>query len=55
MTGRVVSSLTAEEDQILGEAYTVFDQLFDEIDARNDLEMQKNLARKRNYTVFHAM
>ncbi len=55
MTGRVVSSLTAEEDQILSEAYTVFDQLFDEIDARNDLEMQKTLTRKRNYTIFHAM
>ena len=54
MTGRIVSSLTAEEDQLLGEAYSVFDQLYDEIDARNNLEMQKTLARKRNYTIFHA-
>ena len=54
MTGRVVSSLTAEEEQLLGEAQTLFDQLFTEVDAKNDLNMQKNLCRKRNYTLFHA-
>lgn len=55
MTGRVVSSLTAEEEQLLGEAHTLFDQLFTEVDARNNLQMQKDLCRKRNYTLFHAM
>lgn len=54
MTGRVVSSLTAEEEQLLGEAHTLFDQLFTEVDARNNLQMQKDLCRKRNYTLFHA-
>jgi len=55
MTGRVVSSLTAEEEQLLGEAHTLFDELFTEVDARNNLQMQKDLCRKRNYTLFHAM
>ena len=55
MTGRVVSSLTAEEEQLLGEAQTLFDNLYTEVDARNDLKMQKDLCRKRNYTIFHAM
>ena len=55
LTGRVVSSLTAEDERLLGEAYSVFDQLFDEIDARNNLEVSKELCRKRNYTIFHAM
>jgi len=55
MTGRVVSSLTAEEEQLLGEAHTLFDQLFTEVDARNNLNMQRDLCRKRNYTLFHAM
>ena len=54
MTGRVVSSLTADEEQLLGEAHTLFDQLFTEVDARNNLQMQKDLCRKRNYTLFHA-
>ena len=55
MTGRVVSSLTAEEEQLLGEAHTLFDNLYTEVDARNNLQMQKDLCRKRNYTLFHAM
>jgi len=54
MTGRVVSSLTAEEEQLLGEANTLFDQLFDECGAKEDMNMQRTLARKRNYTIFHA-
>lgn len=55
MTGRVVSSLTAEQEQLLGQAQSLFDQLFTEVDARNNVEMQKSLCRKRNYTIFHAM
>jgi hypothetical protein len=55
MTGRVVSSLTADEEQLLGEAHTLFDNLFTEVDARNNLQMQRDLCRKRNYTLFHAM
>lgn len=55
MTGRVVSSLTALDEQILNQVYMLWDQLWNELDARNSLEIQKNLIRKRNYTIFHAM
>jgi hypothetical protein len=54
LDGRVTSSLTAEEDQLLTEAYTVFDQLYNEIDARNNIQLSKDLLRKRNYTIFNA-
>lgn len=52
-TGRVISSLTAEEDQLLSQAHMVFDQLYEELDAKNNQDIQKNLIRKRNYTIFH--
>lgn len=55
MTGRIVSSLTSEEDQILNEAYTVYDELFNEVDAKTNSQQFKDLIRKRNYTIFHAM
>jgi hypothetical protein len=54
LDGRITSSLTAEEDQLLTEAYTVFDQLYNEIDARNNMQLSKDLLRKRNYTIFNA-
>lgn len=54
LNGRVTSSLTAEEDQLLSEAYTVFDQLYNEIDARNNINISRDLLRKRNYTIFNA-
>lgn len=54
LNDRVVSSLTAEEDQLLTEAYTVFDQLYNEIDARNNINISRDLLRKRNYTIFNA-
>ena len=53
-TGRVVSSLTAEEEDMLRSARTLFDQLYTELDIRNNLQYTKEIARKRNYTVFHA-
>lgn len=52
LTGRSTSSLTAEEEQILDEANTVFDQLYEEVDAKNNVEIAKNLLRRRNYTIF---
>ena len=55
MTGRVVSSLTSEEDQTLQEAYTIFDQLYQELDGRNNRDAVKDLMRTRNYTIFNAM
>lgn len=55
-TGRTVSSLTASDDQLLSQAYMLFDQLFEELDARNNREPGiTGLLRKRNYTVFHGM
>ena len=54
LNGRVTSSLTAEEDQLLSDAYTVFDQLYNEIDARNNLQISRDFVRKRNYTIFNA-
>lgn len=53
--GRIVSSLTAADDQLLSQAYMVYDQLFEELDARNNREVAKDIIRKRNYTVFHGM
>lgn len=55
-TGRVVSSLTASDEQLLNQAYMIFDQLFEELDARNNREPSvTKLIRKRNYTIFHGM
>lgn len=53
--GRIVSSLTSEEEAIMKQATDLFDQLYDEIDGKNNLEAARNLCRYRNYTLFHAM
>lgn len=53
-TGRVVSSLTAEEEDLLNSARTLFNQLYDELDIKNNIQYTKDVARKRNYTIFHA-
>lgn len=56
MTGRIVSSLTAQDEEILQQAYSVFDMLYNELDVRNNRnEVTSNLLRKRNYTIFNAM
>lgn len=52
--GRVVSSLTSEETSVMKQANELFDQLFQETDARNNPEILKSLCRIRNYTIFHA-
>lgn len=53
--GRQVSSLTAEEDSLLNQAYELFDQLFGELDARNNRSPEvTKLIRVKNYTVFNA-
>ena len=52
--GKLMSSLTAEEDSLLSQAYVLFDELFDEVDARNSLDIQKTFVRKKNYTIFNA-
>lgn len=53
-TGRLVSSLTADEEDMLRSARTLFDQLYEELDVKNNLQYMKDVARKRNYTIFHA-
>jgi hypothetical protein len=52
-TGRQVSSLSAADELLLGQAHMVFDQLCNELDMRNNRAPEvTNLVRKRNYTVF---
>lgn len=53
--GRIVSSLTSEEEALMKQANDLFDQLYNEIDGKNNLEAARNLCRYRNYTLFHAM
>jgi hypothetical protein len=55
-TGREVSSLTAADEQLLNQAYSLHQQLWDELDARNNA-MDKTigkLIRRKNYCIFHA-
>lgn len=62
LTGRVVSSLTAEDESLLEAAYSVWDQIRDEMmngastDEQKNVAygVMKNLVRKRNYTIFNA-
>lgn len=54
MTGRIVSSLTKEEEDLLEGARKLFNELyFDGIDARNNQDIAKDLMRRRNYTIFY--
>lgn len=53
MTGRVVSSLTQADLDLIAQARGLFEQLWDEVDGRNNRdEYITSLIRKRNYTVF---
>ena len=54
-SGREVSSLTAAEEALLDQAYAVWEELYQELDARN-MAMDPNiggLIRRKNYTIFH--
>ena len=53
-TGRVTSSLTQEDEEILSQVYTVYDQLYEELGGRDKALDIRNLIRKRNYTIFNA-
>ena len=57
-TGRLVSSLTTEEEQILAQAQQTFDALYVELGGREkDEALRKRIAehlRRRDYTLFHA-
>ena len=53
-TGREVSSLTAADEALMEQAYTVWEELYQEVDARNnamDPTIGK-LIRRKNYTIF---
>lgn len=55
-TGRVVSSLTADDENLLIQASGVFDQLYEELGGnQKDQKLNKaiSLLRRRNYTIFH--
>lgn len=62
LTGRLTSSLTAEDESVLDSAYSIWDQINEEINKGADTEDQKaeayktkmSLIRKRNYTIFNA-
>lgn len=55
-TGRITSSLTAANEQLLDQAYTIHEQLFNELDVKNNAmdPVIGKLIRKKNYTIFHA-
>lgn len=55
-TGRVVSSLSAADEELLNTAYSVYNQLCEELDVKNNATdpIVRSLVRKRNYTLFHA-
>ena len=55
-TGRTVSSLTAADEKLLRQAGQVFDELFEEVDAKNNFgdKVISELVRRKNYTIFHA-
>lgn len=54
-TGRKVSSLTAADEKLLHQAYAVYDELFNELNAKEDrADHVINLIRRKNYTIFHA-
>ena len=54
-SGAVISSLTAQDEALLDQAYTLFDTLYDELDARNNYQVEEiySLIRKKNYVLFH--
>lgn len=52
-TGRVVPSLTNEEETLLYQARTLFDELYNELDVKNNLDTCKDFIRRRNYTIFN--
>ena len=54
MTGRLVNSLTAADQQILQEAHMIHDQLWQELDPTNNRDKKDitNLVRRKNYTLF---
>lgn len=55
-TGRIVSSLTAADEELLDQANILHDQLCEELDVKNNSKTPyiNEFIRTKNYTVFHA-
>lgn len=55
-TGRLTSSLTAADEQLLTQAYQIHSQLYNELDVRNNYKNTAitKLIRRKNYMIFHA-
>ena len=56
-SGREVSSLTASDEELLRRAYATWEELYQEVDGRNNAldPVISKLIRRKNYTIFHAM
>jgi hypothetical protein len=54
-SGREVSSLTGEDEKLLRRAYAVWDELYTEVDGKNNTidPVISKLIRRKNYTIFH--
>jgi len=52
-TGHILSSLTAEDEKLLREAHAVWEELYGELDGKNNYDLIKDLIRRRHYTLFH--
>ena len=53
-TDRVVSSLTAEDEKLLSSAYNLWEELYAEIDGKNNYPVVKDFIRAKNMTIFSA-
>ena len=54
-SGRVTNSLTAEEEAQLKQVYAVWEELYKEVDGKNNTidPVISKLIRRKNYTIFH--
>ena len=52
MSGRTVSSLTTEDENLLATASTLWEELYTELDCKNRWSETKDIIRRRNYTLF---
>lgn len=54
-SGRVVNSLTSEEEALLKKVYAVWEELYAEVDGKNNTidPVISKLIRRKNYTIFH--
>ena len=51
-TGHISTSLTAEDEKLLRDAHTLWEELYKELDGKNNYDLIKDLIRRRHYTLF---